>query len=318
MDRGHAVARLAPARARCYIVTSTAGSLTRDEHVSFRPACKRNTQKPVSGGPWCAVVVGGSAGCAALGCDCLGFGNAVTMLGIRNLTLTYDRHPAVHHLDGDVARGSMLAVVGPNGAGKSTLLRAIAGLHKASSGAIEMSAERTAYLPQASDIDRTFPLPVFDLVTTGLFRRTGWFGGLSQKDRQAVGEAIAAVGLTGFEHRLIGTLSGGQLQRALFARVLVQDADLILLDEPFTAIDSKTTADLVALIKRWHSEERTVIAVLHDLDTVKANFPETLLLAREEVAWGRTGDVLTAQNLLNARQMIEAPDVNADTCGRAA
>lgn len=242
----------------------------------------------------------------------------MTMLGIRNLTLTYDRHPAVHHLDGDVARGSMLAVVGPNGAGKSTLLRAIAGLHTASSGAIEMSAKRTAYLPQASDIDRTFPLPVFDLVTTGLFRRTGWFGGLSLKDRQAVGEAIAAVGLTGFEHRLIGSLSGGQLQRALFARVLVQDADLILLDEPFTAIDSKTTADLVALIKRWHSEERTVIAVLHDLDTVRANFPETLLLAREEVAWGRTGDVLTAQNLLTARQMIEAPDINADPCARAA
>ena len=103
-----------------------------------------------------------------------------------------------------------------------------------------------------------------------------------------------AVGLDGFENRPIDTLSGGQLQRALFARVLVQDADLILLDEPFNAIDAKTVGDLIALIKRWHGESRTVMVVVHDLDLVREHFPETLLLARQPVAWGATSETLQA------------------------
>ena len=240
-------------------------------------------------------------------------------LSFRNLTLTHDRHPAVHHLDGDIASGGLVAVVGPNGAGKSTLLRAIAGLHRPSQGSIEREANApVAFLPQAADIDRAFPIPVFDLVATGLLARAGWFSGLARADRARVAEAIVAVGLAGFERRPIGSLSGGQLQRALFARVLVQDAGVILLDEPFTAIDQKTTADLLALVARWHGEKRTVVAVLHDLDTVRAHFPETLLLAREEIAWGKTADVLTATNLLAARRMIEAPDARAGVCAEAA
>ena len=125
---------------------------------------------------------------------------------------------------------------------------------------------------------------------------------------------MAAVGLTGFEERAISTLSGGQMQRMLFARLLLQDARVIVLDEPFNAIDAKTSADLLALVRRWHSEQRTVLAALHDIDLVKANFPETLLLAREPVAWGRTLDVLTAENLLKARRMCEAFDDKASEC----
>ena len=129
-----------------------------------------------------------------------------------------------------------------------------------------------------------------------------------------VSQAIGDVGLTGFEQRAIGALSGGQLQRALFARVLVQDAAIILLDEPFTAIDNATTRDLMALIGRWRQEGRTVIAVLHDLDLVREHFPRTLLLARTAVAWGATGEVLTIDNLAAARHMIEAPDPHAPLC----
>ena len=125
---------------------------------------------------------------------------------------------------------------------------------------------------------------------------------------------MAAVGLTGFEERAISTLSGGQMQRMLFARLLLQDARVIVLDEPFNAIDAKTSADLLALVQRWHSEQRTVLAALHDIDLVKANFPETLLLAREPVAWGRTAEVLTAENLLKARRMCEAFDDKAGAC----
>ena len=101
-------------------------------------------------------------------------------------------------------------------------------------------ARAIAYLPQAAEIDRSFPINVYDLVAMGLWRRVGLFGAIGRKDRGAVEAAIAAVGLTGFEARTIGSLSGGQMQRALFARLLLQDAGIILLDEPFTAIDTKT------------------------------------------------------------------------------
>ncbi|APF38347.1 MULTISPECIES: zinc ABC transporter ATP-binding protein AztA [Chelatococcus] len=242
-----------------------------------------------------------------------------------NLTLGYDRHPAVHHLDGALASGSLTAVVGPNGAGKSTLLKGIVGALPPLSGHIRLSLgrprgakARIAYLPQAADIDRSFPITVYDLVCVGLWSRAGLFGSIGRKDRVQIEEALAAVGLTGFEKRTIGTLSGGQMQRALFARLLLQDADIILLDEPFTAIDARTTADLLALVRRWHDEGRTVVAVLHDMEMVRQAFPRTLLLAREPVAWGETDEVLTAENLLRARRLVEAFDTHAPVCARDA
>ena len=235
----------------------------------------------------------------------------------RDVTLGYDRHPAVHHLDGEVAKGALLAVVGPNGAGKSTLFRGLAGILKPLAGSIDLGGldiRDIAYLPQSVDIDRTFPISVFDLVATGLWRRTGFFGGMGRAEREKITQALAAVGLNGFENRSIGTLSGGQMQRMLFARVLLQDARLIVLDEPFNAIDAKTSTDLLALVKRWHGEGRTVLAALHDMDLVRAHFPETLLLARAPVAWGPTADVLTAENLAEARRMCEAFDDSAPAC----
>jgi len=241
-------------------------------------------------------------------------------LQFRNLTLGYERHPAVHHLDGPIQTGALVAVVGPNGAGKSTLFKGIVGILKPLAGGIELgglAARDIAYLPQIAEIDRTFPINVFDMVAMGLWRRAGLFGGIGRKERDDVEQAIAAVGLTGFEDRAISTLSGGQMQRMLFARLLLQNARVIVLDEPFNAIDAKTSADLLDLIRRWHSERRTVLAALHDIDLVKANFPETLLLAREPVAWGSTPEVLTPANLLKARQMCEAFDDEAGACAVA-
>jgi zinc/manganese transport system ATP-binding protein len=238
-------------------------------------------------------------------------------LQFRNLTLGYERHPAVHHLTGTVADGTLLAVIGPNGAGKSTLLKGIVGVLRPLDGAIERAhpgKEDIAYLPQIAEIDRTFPITVYDLVAMGLWRRAGLFGSISRRERDEIEKALSAVGLEGFEGRIIGTLSGGQMQRALFARLLLQDARLILLDEPFTSLDAKTISDLLDLIHRWHGERRTILIVLHDLDLARAQFPETLLLARQAVAWGRTQDVLTAENLLKARQMCEAFDRHAEVC----
>src|SRR5262245_33391882 len=144
-----------------------------------------------------------------------------------NLTLGYDRHPAVHHLDGVVEIGSLTAVVGPNGAGKSTLFKGVVGALPPLAGQIDrggLAPRDIAYLPQAAEIDRSFPINVYDMVAMGLWRAKGFAGGIGPKERKAVESTLATVGLTGFENRTIGTLSGGQMQRMLFARLLLQDA----------------------------------------------------------------------------------------------
>jgi zinc/manganese transport system ATP-binding protein len=243
-----------------------------------------------------------------------------TLVRFEDLTLGYDRHPAVHHLQGEIADGSLMAICGPNGAGKSTLLKGIAGVVAPFGGAIVWPAKkppRIAYLPQSADIDRSFPINVFDMVAMGIWTRSGPFGGIGRAHRR-IDAAIAAVGLAGFETRQIGTLSGGQLQRMLFARLLLQDAQLILLDEPFTALDAKTTTDLIDLVARWHGERRTVLAVLHDFDLVRRHFPETLLIAREKIAWDATDRVLQPDNLQRAAAMIEAFAHHAPACERVA
>jgi zinc/manganese transport system ATP-binding protein len=212
-------------------------------------------------------------------------------------------------------RGSLTAIVGSNGSGKSTLMKGIVGILKPMAGSFTVAAgQKIAYLPQQSELDRAFPARVVDLVSLGLWAKRGFFGRHSREDRQRLGEALSSVGLSGFENRLIDTLSGGQLQRALFARVLVQDADLILLDEPFNAIDAKTVSDLVALIATWHGQRRTVVVVAHDLQLVQDHFPQALLLARAPVAWGNTRDVLLPENLMKARDFREPWDDSAPWC----
>jgi zinc/manganese transport system ATP-binding protein len=239
------------------------------------------------------------------------------MIEFRNLTLGYERHPAVHHLSGDVKKGSLTAVVGPNGAGKSTLLKGIMGQLKPLGGSIKLKGverQHIAYLPQLNQIDRSFPITVQELVSLGAWRLTGAFGRLRDEDKRTVHSALTQLGLHGFEQRIISTLSGGQTQRVLFARLLVQDAKLILLDEPFTAIDSKTTDDLVRLIHHWHQLGKTIIAVLHDIDQVREHFPETIMLSRKLIAMGDSETVLTPENLKRARELNEAFDDHANFC----
>jgi len=238
-------------------------------------------------------------------------------IALHDLTLGYDGHPAVHHLSGIFETGSMTAVVGPNGSGKSTLLKGLTGLLHPLGGRIERNGLKTshfAYLPQQAEVDRSFPITVLDTVALGLWHRVGMFAGINKDHWRQAREALAAVGLDGFERRSIGNLSAGQFQRVLFARLLLQDCPVILLDEPFTAIDARTTADLLEIVCRWHAENRTVIVVLHDLDQVRASFPKTLMLAREPVGWGETAEVLTTENLQRARQMSEAWDEEAEVC----
>jgi zinc/manganese transport system ATP-binding protein len=238
-------------------------------------------------------------------------------IALDNLTVAYERRPAVHHISGRFEAGSLTAIVGPNGAGKSTLIKAIAGTMKPAAGRVDLGkiATRTlGYLPQAAEIDRTFPLSVADTVAMGAWRSIGPFRGLSRDQGRRTSESLAAVGLEGFEARSIGSLSSGQFQRVLFARLLLQDAEVILLDEPFTAIDARTTRDLLELVRIWHGQGRTVIAVLHDLDQVRQHFPKTLLMAREAIAWGDTAEVLSTENLRKARNMAEFWTADAEQC----
>jgi zinc/manganese transport system ATP-binding protein len=235
-----------------------------------------------------------------------------------DLTVCYRRHPAVHHLSGTFASGSLTAIVGPNGAGKTTLLKAIMGLLPVTTGRIDpvaLASADIAYLPQQAEIDRSFPITVLDVVMLGHWQRIGVLRAVTAELRAKAAAALAAVELFDFQPRPIRSLSAGQFQRVLFARMLLQDARLILLDEPFTAIDARTTADLLDVVRAWHTEQRTVIAVLHDLEQVRAHFPETLLLARTGIAWGTTATVLTPDNLQRARHMAEAWDEQALPCG---
>jgi len=240
------------------------------------------------------------------------------ILEFDNVTLGYELHPAVHHLSVKIKRGSLMALVGPNGAGKTTLLKGIMGQISPLEGSIslhEVQRNDIAYLPQLNQVDRSFPISVQEMVSLGTWRETGAFGRLRRQHKKRVASALNQLGLTGFEKRMIGSLSGGQMQRVLFARLLVQEADLILLDEPFTGIDSRTTHDLVHLIESWNQSGKTIIAVLHDLEQVKTHFPQSLLLSREPIAFGATEDVLTKENWRKARELNEAFDEHADHCG---
>jgi zinc/manganese transport system ATP-binding protein len=237
------------------------------------------------------------------------------MIELTNLTCLHGRRPAVHHLCGRFVRGSMTAIVGPNGAGKTTLLRSIAGLHREYDGHIKRNG-RIALLPQAPTLDRNFPITCAEVVAMGdpsalcLFAPAAKHGNITQ--------ALETVGLIGFSRRLVGTLSAGQFQRLLFARMMMQEAPVLLLDEPFSNVDARTLADLMRLLHRFHSEGRTIVAVLHDLDLVAREFPRTLLLAREKIAWDQTLVALSAENRLRARLTAEAWVEDPALCRTAA
>ena len=213
---------------------------------------------------------------------------------------------AVRNLSGRFEQGSLTAVVGPNGAGKSTLLRGIMGWVSPFAGHIRLSGKSAgdlAFMPQQGDFDRSFPISTRDFVAMGAWRRVGPWRAFDTRERERLEEALQAVGLGDFGRRPLSTLSGGQLQRALFARLMLHDAGIFMLDEPFSAVDRATTEDLMALLMEWNARDKTVIVVLHDLDLVRRHFPQALLLAGQGVAWGETADVITPENLHLARHL---------------
>jgi zinc/manganese transport system ATP-binding protein len=236
---------------------------------------------------------------------------------LENLTLSYQRHPAVHHISGTFAAGSLTAVTGPNGGGKSTLLRAIAGLMTPDSGHIHYDGAAKpfmAYLAQSSQLSRDMPMTVLHLAAMGLWSKLGNHHAIDAAQQDKILAALEATGLRGFENRDVSTLSAGQFQRALFARLMLQDAQLLLLDEPFAAVDDETLKRLLAITQQWHKEGRTIICVLHDNTQIQQFFPQCLLLARDPIAWGNTADVLRPESFNHTRMFQEAWNPAAEVC----
>ncbi|QFI36837.1 metal ABC transporter ATP-binding protein [Moritella marina ATCC 15381] len=225
------------------------------------------------------------------------------MIKIKSLSVYYQNNIALSNISTTLDDGDLVAIVGPNGAGKSTLLKSIMQQITIKSGSIDLgdlSLKNIAYLPQSSQIDHTFPITVTEFVSAGAWQRTSFWRVFSKHEQHLLKQALAKVDLEDMAGRQISQLSGGQFQRMLFARMLLQNAEILLLDEPFGGVDAQTTELLMRVVQECQQQGKTVIAVIHDLALVQRYFPTTLLVATNLIAAGKTADVLTQQYLLQA------------------
>jgi ABC-type Mn2+/Zn2+ transport system ATPase subunit len=225
-------------------------------------------------------------------------------LEVRDLTVSYNRIPALHHIAFEVRCGESVALLGPNGAGKSTLLKSLAGLLPRETGTIAFHGREVAgatkdfaYLPQRENIDWDFPTTVRGLVEMGRYLRLGWWRRFRDEDCEAVDKAIEAMRLEKLEKRQISALSGGQQQRSFLARALAQQAHVFLLDEPFTGLDKPTQDNLKELLRSLRDQGKLIIASHHDLPTVPELFDRVILLNGELIAEGPVQEVFTESNI---------------------
>ena len=236
---------------------------------------------------------------------------------LTDLAIGYGAEPVFADVSGRFAAGSLTAIIGPNGGGKSTLAKAIVGVLTPLAGTVRFigaNGEQSAtggrpavgYLAQQAELDQDFPISVFDTVSLGLLGEVGFYGGLNGTHRARIEAALDQVGLADIAGHDLGTLSGGQFRRVLFARLIAQDAPVLLLDEPFSAIDRQTTSELIGLMAQWHSEGRTVIVVLHNVAMVEAFFPETLIMRGRLVDWGPSERVLAGQDHASVEHGVDA------------
>ena len=225
-------------------------------------------------------------------------------LSIRDLTVAWHRKPVIWDVGFDVQPGQLVGIVGPNGAGKSTVLKAVMDLVPKASGRIEIfgqtykqSRHRVGYVPQRESVDWDFPISVQDVVTMGLYGQIGWCMPVRRKHRDLARQALERVGIGELAGRQISQLSGGQQQRTFLARALVQDADLYLMDEPFSAVDAATEKAIVEILRDMRAIGKTAIVIHHDLHTVPEYFDSVVLLNMRVVASGPTSKVFTRENL---------------------
>jgi ABC-type Mn2+/Zn2+ transport system ATPase subunit len=219
------------------------------------------------------------------------------ILTARDLTVRYGDVVALEAVDVEVPRGSSIAVLGPNGSGKSTLFAAAVGLSAPTAGQISAGTERIAYLPQQLAVEPMFPATVRDVVAMGRWGALGWRQRMSARDRELVADAMSALAVDHLARRRLGELSGGQRQRALLAQVAAQDAELLLLDEPFTGVDRPTEETVRKLIAAWRDEGRTVMVATHDLARAARDYDLVLALNRRVIAFGPAAETCTEEVL---------------------
>lgn len=212
------------------------------------------------------------------------------MIELDHLVAGYGAQAVTPSLCGVVERGSMTAIVGANGCGKSTLLKTLAGVLAPVSGALRWPESRPTigWLAQRQTLEPHFPITVQDVVSMGSWPRTSLFRGLNREKRKQVSVALERVGMLAMANNTIDALSGGQFQRMLFARMWLQQAPLVMLDEPFTGIDEVTSQLLMEQIVDMHQQGQTILAVLHDSERVSRYFPQTLRLDGVSASWGAT------------------------------
>jgi len=222
---------------------------------------------------------------------------------VRELTIQRDSQPILADVSFTLSPGEALAVVGPNGAGKTTLLSAVAGLTRPTSGEIRIFGHPPGrhlclgYLPQRSEAEWNFPATVLDVVLMGRVGRAGLFRRLTPQDRKLAEEALRRVGLAHLASRRIRELSGGEQQRMLIARALAQEARILLLDEPLTALDATAQEGLLSLLRELTTQDLAIIVAMHELDLVAKNFSRVLLLKTRPIALGSPKEVLTPEAL---------------------
>lgn len=229
------------------------------------------------------------------------------MLSVENLTVSYEDLPVFKNLHVAFQPGKITGIIGPNGAGKSTLIKAMLGLKKVQTGRVtyqekSMKAmqKKIAYVEQRKDLDLTFPIDVEDLILTGTYASLGLFKSPGKKEQAAAKDALEKVGLTTFSNRQIGNLSGGQLQRVFVARAIVQNAEVIILDEPFVGIDLASETAIMKILQGWKNEGKTILVVHHDLNKVTQYFDDLVVMNHGVIDFGPTAEVYTAKNIEKA------------------
>jgi manganese/zinc/iron transport system ATP- binding protein len=228
-------------------------------------------------------------------------------LAIRAMTVSYGEKPAVFSVDMTVEPGKMTAIIGPNGAGKSTLLKAALGVISPLAGTTTVfgqpatqQRDRIAYVPQRASVDWDFPTRAIDVVLMGLYPKLGLLGRVRSKHRAKALECLARVGMADFAQRQIGQLSGGQQQRVFLARALAQDADVYVLDEPFAGVDAATEKAIITVLHGLRDAGKTVVAVHHDLATVRSYFDNVFIINTARIAEGPVDEVFTPAILQQA------------------
>lgn len=234
-------------------------------------------------------------------------GNENTAIEVHNLTVAYNKRPAIWNIDFRLPKGKIIGIMGPNGSGKSTLLKTIMGVIETDIGYVKIFGKdldenrtRVSYVPQRQSVDWDFPARVKDVVAMGVLAKKNIFGTISKSDKELIDQCLDKVGMLPFKDRQIAQLSGGQQQRVFLARSLAQQADVYLMDEPFAGVDASTEESIIVMLKAMKEEGKTLVVVHHDLYTASTYFDWIVLLNTRLVACGMVEEVFTPENLSDA------------------